>query len=157
MRENENNIFDRAGVTAPATRLFDNERYVSAIHCPVQRLARIELRHTPSGGVPWSGNDHAVVLTMALLGRADVPISPGWIERHWHRPHRLSSPATRSHPFLSGSENALRQTSLWMMLATLAPPDSGSFQVKASGIDPFFLAMKSFNASSMLGSRCGAS
>ncbi|MBU2105297.1 MAG: hypothetical protein KKC10_01855, partial [Alphaproteobacteria bacterium] len=45
--------------------------------------------------------------------------------------------------FLSGSENALRQTSLWMMLATLARPASGSFQVKASGIDSFFLAMKS--------------
>jgi len=61
------------------------------------------------------------------------------------------------HPFLSGSEKALRQTSLWMMLATLAPPDSGSFHVKASGIDPFFLAMKSFRASSMDGSRYGAS
>ena len=68
------------------------------------------------------------------------------------------NPATRSnHSFLTGSENALRQTSLWMMLATLAPPDSGSFQVKASGIDPFFLAIKSFKASSMLGSRYGAS
>jgi len=70
---------------------------------------------------------------------------------------RAMSTSARNHPFLSGSENALRQTSLWMMLATLAPPDSGSFQVKASGIEPFFLAMKSFSASSMLGSRYGAS
>ena len=71
---------------------------------------------------------------------------------------QIFNPAAHSnHSFLTGSEKALRQTSLWMMLATLAPPDSGSFQVKASGIDPFFLAMKSFNASSMAGSRYGAS
>ncbi len=49
--------------------------------------------------------------------------------------------------------NALRQTSLWMMSATLARPESGSFQVKASGIDAFFWATKSFSASSMAGSR----
>ena len=65
--------------------------------------------------------------------------------------------ARKNHPFRSGSENALRQTSLWMMLATLARPDSGSFQVKASAIEAFFLAMKSFSASSIAGSRCGAS
>lgn len=57
--------------------------------------------------------------------------------------------ALKDHPFLSGSEKALRQTSLWMMLATLAPPDSGSFQVKASAIDAFFVAMNSFSPSSI--------
>ncbi len=45
-------------------------------------------------------------------------------------------------PYFSGASlKALRQTSLWMMLATLAPPESGSFQVKASGIDAFLAAI----------------
>lgn len=52
---------------------------------------------------------------------------------------------------------ALRQTSLWIMLATLARPVSGSLHVKASGIEFFFLAMNSSRASSMAGSMAGAS
>ena len=52
---------------------------------------------------------------------------------------------------------ALRQTSLWMMSATLARPSSGFFHVKASGIDSFFLATKSFNPSAMPWSSPGAS
>src|SRR5690606_19591504 len=43
--------------------------------------------------------------------------------------------AAETHSFWSRSEKALRQTSLWMMLATLARPLSGSLQVKASGMD----------------------
>lgn len=58
---------------------------------------------------------------------------------------------------MSGPSNALRQTSLWIRLATLARPDSGSFQVKASGIDCFFFATNSFSPSSMPGSIDGAS
>jgi hypothetical protein len=56
-----------------------------------------------------------------------------------------------------GSENALRQTSLWISSATLARPETGSFQVKASGIDSFFFAMKPRRPSSMPGSIAGAS
>ena len=59
--------------------------------------------------------------------------------------------------FLSGPSNALRQTSLWIRLATLARPDSGSFHVNASGIDSFFFATKPFSPSSMPGSIAGAS
>ena len=59
--------------------------------------------------------------------------------------------------FSSGGLKALRQTSLWMMLATLAPPDSGSFQVKASGMDSFFLAMNSPRPSAIPWSSGGAS
>src|SRR6478609_3638560 len=79
------------------------------------------------------------------------------------QPARQRAPLARlgGHPrgqrFLSGSVNALRQTSLWIRLATLARPDSGSLQVKASGIDSFFLATKSFSPSSMPGSIGGAS
>src|ERR671923_250553 len=63
---------------------------------------------------------------------------------------------TGTHQSLSGPGKALRQTSLWMMLATLARPDSGSLQVKASGMDSFFLATKSLSPSSMPGSIAGA-
>ena len=38
----------------------------------------------------------------------------------------------------SFSRKALRQTSSWVMLATLARPSSGFLQVKASGIESFF-------------------
>lgn len=58
------------------------------------------------------------------------------------------------------SENAERQTSLWMISATFSrPPGSlalpGSLHVKASGIDSLRFAMKSLSPSSMPGSRCG--
>ena len=59
--------------------------------------------------------------------------------------------------FPSGARIAERQTSLWMMLATLARPDSGSLHVKASGIDSFFWRMKAVSASSIAGSSAGAS
>ena len=67
-------------------------------------------------------------------------------------------PMGAANPACSAArEKALRQTSLWMISATLARPESGSFQVKASGIDAFFLAMKSFRPSSMPWSSGGAS
>ena len=47
---------------------------------------------------------------------------------------------------------ALRQTSLWMMSATLARPEAGSLHVKASGMDSFFFATNAFSASSSPGS-----
>jgi hypothetical protein len=70
---------------------------------------------------------------------------------------RATGRESPTQPFFPGPPNALRQTSLWIRLATLARPDSGSLQVKASGIDSFFFATKSFRPSSMPGSIAGAS
>lgn len=61
---------------------------------------------------------------------------------------RMSNGHPASEPF-----TAEAQTSLWIKLATLARPSSGFFQVKASGIEAFFLAMNSFRDSSIAGSR----
>lgn len=60
-------------------------------------------------------------------------------------------------PRPSGVLKALRQTSLWMISATLARPVTGSFHVKASGIESFLRTMNSFSASSTPSSRGGAS
>ena len=78
-------------------------------------------------------------------------------KRHGFPPYvKIKGASTREkvqpHPF-----TALRQTSSWMILATLAPPESGSLHVKASGIDSFFWRMKASRASSMPWSSAGAS
>lgn len=73
--------------------------------------------------------------------------------------HGQSAAFTRPdrHSFWSGARIAERQTSLWMMSATLARPETGSLHVKASGIDSFFWRMKAVSASSIEGSSAGAS
>lgn len=68
------------------------------------------------------------------------------------RLHQFFFRAVRS----SLPSKADRQTSLWMIPATFARPSSGSLHVKASGMDSFFVCMKSCRPSAMPGSRGGA-